>query len=176
MLCASCSGNLLHKRAPRPFSHRYYRCQKGRRSGSAEPGPPGYPRGLPKPFSSIGWLLGLCICRQSQNPFAEVHRNSGDSRSASHQGRRFAAPGASILMKRIAIALVRFYQKNISPLSPPRCRFYPTCSAYAITAFERFGFVGGFLLSSWRILRCNPLFRGGTDFVPERFLFFGRKS
>jgi putative membrane protein insertion efficiency factor len=66
------------------------------------------------------------------------------------------------------IWLIRLYQKIISPIKPPCCRFTPTCSAYAIEAFQKRGFFVGFALSFWRILRCNPFCRGGYDPVPER--------
>ncbi len=69
-------------------------------------------------------------------------------------------------MKRIAIALIRGYRKFISPAKPPCCRFTPTCSAYAIEAFEKRGFFAGLILSLWRILRCNPFCRAGYDPVP----------
>lgn len=70
-------------------------------------------------------------------------------------------------MKYIFIALIRFYQKFISPLKVRRsCRFEPTCSAYALEAFQKYGFFKGFALSAWRILRCNPFCRGGIDPVP----------
>lgn len=71
-------------------------------------------------------------------------------------------------MKKIAIALIRFYQRNISSITPPSCRFTPTCSEYAIQALERFGFLRGGALSVWRILRCNPLGKPGYDPVPEK--------
>lgn len=71
-------------------------------------------------------------------------------------------------MKHIAILLVRFYQKFISPLKPPCCRFRPTCSSYAIEAFKEWGLIIGLLLTVWRILRCNPFSRGGYDPVPKR--------
>ena len=71
-------------------------------------------------------------------------------------------------MKYIGIFLVRFYQKFISPLKPPCCRFRPTCSSYAIEAFQEWGFIIGLALTVWRILRCNPFFRGGYDPVPKR--------
>ncbi len=72
-------------------------------------------------------------------------------------------------MKKLCIALIRFYQKNISPLKRhPTCRFTPTCSAYAVTAYEKRGFFAGTVLTAWRILRCNPLCRGGFDPVPEK--------
>ncbi len=67
---------------------------------------------------------------------------------------------------RIAIALVRFYQKAISPYFPSCCRFRPTCSQYAITAIERFGAIRGGLMAIKRIHKCSPLFSGGYDPVP----------
>ncbi len=71
-------------------------------------------------------------------------------------------------MKHVMIWLIRLYKKFISPLKPPCCRFTPTCSAYAIEAFNKRGFFVGFILSFWRILRCNPFSKGGYDPVPER--------
>ncbi len=71
-------------------------------------------------------------------------------------------------MKRILIAFVRFYQTAISPYKRPCCKYYPTCSAYAIQAIERFGALKGSALAIYRILRCNPFSRGGYDPVPEK--------
>jgi len=68
------------------------------------------------------------------------------------------------------IGLIRLYQKFISPLKRPSCRFTPTCSAYAIEAFTKRGFFVGFILTVWRILRCNPFSRGGYDPVPDKGL------
>ena len=71
--------------------------------------------------------------------------------------------------KRILLWLIRFYQKHISSLKRhPTCRFLPTCSAYAIEAFQKRGFFVGFALSFWRLLRCNPFCRGGYDPVPDK--------
>lgn len=75
-------------------------------------------------------------------------------------------------MKYIAQALILFYQKLISPLFPKSCKYYPTCSEYAKQAFKKHGFFKGFVLSAWRILRCNPFSRGGVDKVPEEFHIF----
>ncbi len=71
-------------------------------------------------------------------------------------------------MKYVMIFLIGLYRKFISPLKPKCCRFTPTCSAYAIEAFEKRGFFVGFGLTVWRILRCNPFCRGGYDPVPEK--------
>ena len=71
-------------------------------------------------------------------------------------------------MKRALLALIRFYQRQISPLFPPCCRFTPTCSQYALEAIQVHGAAKGVFLAFKRILRCNPLFPGGYDPVPPR--------
>lgn len=72
-------------------------------------------------------------------------------------------------MKRFSVFLIKLYQKYISPLKRrPTCRFYPTCSQYAVEALEIHGFFKGGLLAVWRILRCNPFCRGGFDPVPPK--------
>ena len=74
-------------------------------------------------------------------------------------------------MKYLCIWLIRGYQKFLSPLKlQPSCRFTPTCSAYAIQAFQKRGFVIGFILTVYRILRCQPFCVGGYDPVPEKGL------
>ena len=71
-------------------------------------------------------------------------------------------------MKRILLFLIRFYQRAISPYKRPCCKYYPTCSNYAVEAIERFGAAKGFCLALYRVLRCNPFSRGGYDPVPEK--------
>ncbi|MCR5708247.1 putative membrane protein insertion efficiency factor [Ruminococcus sp. YRD2003] len=78
-------------------------------------------------------------------------------------------------MKYIIISLIRFYQKFISPLTSPKCKYYPTCSCYALTSVKRFGAIRGSALAAWRILRCNPWSMGGIDYVPEKFTFKVKK-
>ena len=78
------------------------------------------------------------------------------------------------LPKTWLIGLVRFYQRRLSPKKAPCCRFTPTCSVYAIEALERHGAFFGLLLAVWRVLRCNPLCKGGYDPVPETL--FSRKK
>lgn len=70
-------------------------------------------------------------------------------------------------MKEFLLAGIRFYRKHISPHLPPMCRYYPTCSAYAIEAIELHGAFKGTLLTVRRLLRCNVLFPGGYDPVPQ---------
>ena len=75
-------------------------------------------------------------------------------------------------MKKIVLSLIRFYRRKISPHKKPCCRFRPTCSTYALQAVEKHGAFLGSIMSICRFLRCNPLFRGGYDPVPDRFTIF----
>ncbi|HBO54411.1 membrane protein insertion efficiency factor YidD [Janibacter terrae] len=71
------------------------------------------------------------------------------------------------LLARPLIWLVRGYQLLVSPLLPPSCRYFPSCSAYGVTALQRFGLLRGGYLTVHRIVRCNPWSAGGIDHVPE---------
>ncbi len=71
-------------------------------------------------------------------------------------------------MKSFLLSLIRFYQKHISPLLPPMCRYYPTCSNYAVEAIRVHGAFKGTLLAVLRLMRCNILFPGGYDPVPPK--------
>ena len=66
-------------------------------------------------------------------------------------------------MRNVFVILIKGYKKVISPLLPPSCRFYPTCSEYSIQALEKYGIVRGGAKSIWRIIRCNPFNKGGYD-------------
>ena len=74
-------------------------------------------------------------------------------------------------MKAILTAIIKLYKKFISPVLPPSCRFYPTCSEYAIEAIDSFGAIKGTWLSIKRVVRCNPLSKGGYDPVPNHHHF-----
>lgn len=69
-------------------------------------------------------------------------------------------------MKKVFLFLIRFYQHAVSPRHPGCCRFYPTCSAYAVEAIQLHGACKGSFLALKRLLRCNPLFKSGYDPVP----------
>lgn len=66
------------------------------------------------------------------------------------------------------MGIIRFYQIVISPLTPPSCRFYPTCSHYGLEAINRFGPIKGSWLTIKRIVKCQPFHPGGFDPVPEK--------
>jgi len=70
-----------------------------------------------------------------------------------------------------AVAPIRIYQKLVSPLFGDRCKYYPSCSEYAVQAITRFGILRGLVLAGWRLLRCNPWSRGGFDPVEDQRLF-----
>ncbi|MGZ0217212.1 MAG: membrane protein insertion efficiency factor YidD [Acidimicrobiales bacterium] len=69
-------------------------------------------------------------------------------------------------MNKILLGFIRFYQRYISVVLPPTCRFEPTCSNYSATAIQRFGSMRGLFMGIWRILRCHPFHPGGLDPVP----------
>jgi putative membrane protein insertion efficiency factor len=71
----------------------------------------------------------------------------------------------------LLIAPIRLYQRLISPAIGPRCRYYPTCSNYAIEAIRELGPIRGTILAAWRLLRCNPFSHGGIDELSDRRLF-----
>lgn len=79
-------------------------------------------------------------------------------------------------MKKILLLFVKFYRKFISPLKPPCCKYYPTCSTYALTALEKHGAFKGSVLAMWRLARCNPFSLGGVDHVPDRFFLYTLKN
>ena len=74
-------------------------------------------------------------------------------------------------LRSAAIAPIRFYQRFVSPGLPRRCKYEPTCSAYAAQSIREFGILRGFVLAAWRLLRCNPWSHGGFDPVAEQRVF-----
>ena len=80
-------------------------------------------------------------------------------------------------MKRFLLGLIRFYRRNLSSRKrKPSCRYFPTCSQYAVTAVERYGAWKGGGMALCRLLRCNPFSRGGYDPVPEDLYTFIRRE
>jgi putative membrane protein insertion efficiency factor len=74
-------------------------------------------------------------------------------------------------MTRLALLPIRLYQVLVSPLLGRRCKYHPSCSQYALDAFEEFGLVRGTVLACWRLLRCNPWSHGGVDYASGQTLF-----
>ncbi len=68
------------------------------------------------------------------------------------------------MIKKVVIIFLKLYQKFISPLYPASCRYYPSCSNYAILSVEKYGVIKGLLKTIWRILKCNPFSKGGVDY------------
>jgi len=66
-------------------------------------------------------------------------------------------------LKKLFISIIKIYQKIISPLFPPSCKYYPSCSEYSVEAINKFGVIKGSVKTVWRILRCNPFSKGGFD-------------
>jgi uncharacterized protein len=98
-----------------------------------------------------------------------VPRVCADARLLAGQPRRGLFSTVHVALVWLVLLPVAFYRRVLSPLKrTPTCRFLPTCSEYAIEAVHKRGIVVGSALASWRILRCNPLFRGGYDPVPCR--------
>ncbi|CAB4830009.1 unannotated protein [freshwater metagenome] len=70
-------------------------------------------------------------------------------------------------MRKLITAPIKFYKKWISPAMAPRCKYYPSCSSYAVTAIETYG-IKGVAMSAWRLVRCNPWSHGGVDYVVSK--------
>jgi putative membrane protein insertion efficiency factor len=79
-------------------------------------------------------------------------------------------------VRRLVLAPVQLYRRLISPLLPRRCKYEPTCSAYAVQAVEQLGVTRGTIVAAWRLLRCNPWSHGGYDPVSAQRLFPGRAA
>jgi uncharacterized protein len=75
------------------------------------------------------------------------------------------------LLRSVTIAPIKLYQAVVSPAIGQRCRYYPSCSEYAVPAIPRFGILRGLVLAVWRLLRCNPFSSGGFDPVENQRLF-----
>jgi putative membrane protein insertion efficiency factor len=74
-------------------------------------------------------------------------------------------------VRQVASLPIHAYRLLLSPLLGPRCKYYPTCSQYALDAIREFGVLRGFVLAGWRLLRCNPWSHGGVDHAQDQTLF-----
>ncbi len=80
------------------------------------------------------------------------------------------------ILRAIAVAPIQLYRRFVSPAIPQRCKYYPSCSAYATQAIREFGILRGLVLAAWRLLRCNPWSHGGVDHVHHQRIFSPRRS
>ena len=80
------------------------------------------------------------------------------------------------VVRTVAVAPIRAYQRVVSPAVGNRCKYYPSCSEYAVQAVKRFGILRGLVLAGWRLLRCNPWSHGGFDPVDDQRLFKPRAA
>ncbi len=103
---------------------------------------------------------------------AEIDSQAGGQPSGGNQGQQCPLPArrspglSGLILEPLALGLIFLYQRCISPLTPPSCRFWPTCSSYAAEAIKIHGFWRGSLLGAWRLLKCHPFHAGGYDPVP----------
>lgn len=74
-------------------------------------------------------------------------------------------------MRALVTVPIRAYQRLVSPLIRPRCKYYPSCSEYAVLAVREFGVIRGSVLAGWRLLRCNPCSHGGVDHPHDQRIF-----
>jgi uncharacterized protein len=79
-------------------------------------------------------------------------------------------------IRHLFLAPIRLYQRLMSPLMPARCKYHPTCSAYAVEAVRTYGVARGAVLAVWRVLRCNPFSGGGVDRVADQHVFHHRPA
>lgn len=124
-------------------------------------------------FNRFVILWGGCMFAE-QSEFEEKQENS-DCRQSDRQSKSRHYAWWNPLYW-IAVGIIRFYRKFISPMKAPCCRFLPTCSEYALEAFRRHGFFKGLFLSVRRIFRCNPFGKGGFDPVPSDFHIFKKRK
>ena len=97
-----------------------------------------------------------------------IQMSAGDQRSGRDIDQtEGTGSGKTSIAVAVMLCLIRFYQKAISPYLPCCCRFEPSCSHYSAEAFRKRGFIAGMILTIWRILRCQPLCKGGYDPVPD---------
>ena len=75
------------------------------------------------------------------------------------------------MIRGIAVLPIRAYQRVVSPMLGPRCKYYPSCSEYAAQSIREFGVLRGVVIAGWRLLRCNPWSHGGVDHPHDQRVF-----
>jgi len=137
--------------------------QKGGHSGEKKSDAPCY-----QGASENGSKLERRLCNACYR--LQIRTGTPDKRRA-----RFTLCQDFHRMKKIFMNIIRFYQRYISPVKGRSCIYYPTCSEYTRVSIERFGVIKGSFLGIKRVLRCNPLFKGGYDPPPERVSRYGKE-
>ncbi|URE15792.1 hypothetical protein MUK42_11229 [Musa troglodytarum] len=135
-------------------------------------------RRLPSPHRSVmispsqSWIPSLHISVLQTRPCSRVR--SSPANGTEEDPKRKAPQDEEVknLGVRVALSMLKFYKREISPLMLSSCRFVPTCSEYSMVAYKKYGVVKGTILTAWRLCRCNPL--GGTGFDPPRW--FGEEE
>ncbi|MBV9213404.1 MAG: membrane protein insertion efficiency factor YidD [Actinobacteria bacterium] len=82
----------------------------------------------------------------------------------------------TVALRELFVGPIRLYRRIVSPLLGARCRYYPSCSEYAVDAVRAHGVVRGLVLAAWRVLRCNPFSNGGLDPVENQRIFRARST
>jgi hypothetical protein len=106
------------------------------------------------------------VSRESSTAATPVSRESGTATFVSRESGTEDVPKPTTTAAKVLSLPIVAYRRWVSPALPARCRFYPSCSAYALTAIARHGPVRGIGLAIWRLLRCHPFHPGGFDPVP----------
>ena len=110
--------------------------------------------------------VGVFASSSSSGDDESTSRSSSNSVSDDNDDERSKSEGDDVLVK-ISLSLIDFYRNELSPFMPKSCRFIPSCSNYAFEAYTKYGAGKGFILTAWRIARCNPF--GGRGYDPPRW-------
>ncbi|CAL9211277.1 UPF0161 protein At3g09310-like [Musa acuminata AAA Group] len=121
------------------------------------------------PRSSIPSLYNSVL---QTRPCSRVRSSPANGPEKDPNGKALQDEEVKDLGVRVALSMLKFYKREISPLMLSSCRFVPTCSEYSMVAYKKYGVVKGTILTAWRLCRCNPL--GGTGFDPPRW--FGEEE
>ncbi len=121
---------------------------------------------------TLGVWLNVRVWPESRRALGDLISRSGGIGDSSDDG---AGATTVTVLRTVAVAPIRLYQRVISPAFGSRCKYYPSCSEYAAQSISRFGILRGLVLAGWRLLRCNPWSHGGFDPVEDQRLFKTRR-
>jgi putative membrane protein insertion efficiency factor len=164
---AATPGHVVQSRLARLFPIWNHCESQGGKCRGAKSGQAVAPRSAASPLAKLGGSLGCshhCASACGGGGPGEIGAGFPWIYRLAHGAWRMS-------LSKLAIWMVRGYQRLISRYTPPSCRFYPSCSQYGLQAIRRYGLLRGMVLGSWRILRCNPWSAGGIDPVPAHVGF-----